>query len=201
MAMHNSISASVVEDIEYEAFSFTREEEKQFVKACQNSKYGDFYLILLYQGMRRGELLALETKDIDFTNNKLTISKSIDEKGNTTTPKTQSSIRTIPIFKNALKIFNKYKNKKNKLFEISRSPIQNEFQSIMNELKFEDFTIHSLRHTFITRWTEKGAPSKLIQKWVGHSNNNITEKVYTKINNDFETEFVSKFDTDFDTLF
>ena len=30
MAMHNSISASVVEDIEYEAFSFTREEEKEF---------------------------------------------------------------------------------------------------------------------------------------------------------------------------
>lgn len=181
--------------------AFNREEQKLFMQKCEQSKFGDFFLILLHQGMRKGELLALKRSDINFEQGTITINKSMSELGKETTPKTATSIRTIPIFKTTLPTLEKYKNTNGRLFECSKNPIQSEFTKIMKELNFENFTIHSLRHTFITRWTELGAPSKLIQKWVGHEDNKITEKVYTKINNDFETAFIKKFDTDFDTDF
>lgn len=181
--------------------AFNREEQRLFIEKCKQSKYGDFFLILLHQGMRRGELLALTRNDIDFEQKTITINKSINDLGKETTPKTKTSIRTIPIFSTTLPILEKYKDTNGRLFKCSKNPLQIEFTRIMNELNFENFKIHSLRHTFITRWTELGAPSKLIQKWVGHEDNNITEKVYTKINSDFETAFIRKFDTDFDTDF
>ena len=71
----------------------------------------------------------------------------------------------------------------------------------MKELNLKGFSMHSLRHTFITRLTEQGVASKLIQKWVGHSTNLITEKVYTHINSDFEQAMFKKIDTIFDTTF
>lgn len=181
--------------------ALNRQEQKLFIEKCKDSKYGDYFLLLLHQGMRRGELLALERNDINFENETITIDKCINELGKTTTPKTATSTRTIPIFKTSLQILSKYKNTKGRIFNITKNPVQNEFKKIMKELNLQEFTIHSLRHTFITRWTELGAPSKLIQKWVGHEDNKITEKVYTKINNDFETAFIKKFDTDFDTDF
>ena len=185
--------------------AFTREEQKKFIEECSNNKYKDFFLILLYEGLRCGELLALEGKDIDLKNNKITINKTLNDLGKISTPKTKSSYREIPIFENAKPILEKYVHTNERIFNVTHSPIFDAFKSITNKLKLNDFTVHSLRHTFITRWTENGAPSKLIQKWVGHSTNIITEKVYTKINNDFEQSFIKEkqrnFDTDFDTDF
>ena len=169
-------------------------EEFNFVNICKQNQYGDFFLILLYQGFRRGELLALENTDIDFNKKTISITKAINELGKISTPKTQNSIREVPIFKDTLPILLKYKNIKGRLFNFTKEPIQNAFVKIMKELNLTGFTIHSLRHTFVTRWTERGANSKLIQKWVGHGSNIITENIYTKINKDFEKKFLSEKD-------
>ena len=195
--------------IKKQSKAFTREEQKLFVKECNQSKYGNCFLILLYQGFRIGELLALNFTDINLKKNVISISKTINDLGNTSTPKTQSSIREVPIFNETRKILNKLNNSTNKIFDYKLNACEKEFKRIVKRLNLEDFTIHSLRHTFVTRWIELGAPTKLVQKWVGHSTNNITEQVYTQINNDFENDFIQKkqddfnicFDTDFDTEF
>lgn len=192
-----------------ESKAFTREEQSKFLKFLTDSPLKDYFTVLLFQGMRRNELLALNTEDIDFDKKTINICKSINEKNVITSPKTDTSNRIMPLFNESAEILVKYKSKKGRIFNYGRNKVQNEFSKIVEKCNFDGFTIHSLRHTFITRWTEIGAPSKLIQKWVGHSDNKITEKVYTKINSDYENslvaqkqeEFTKNFDTHFDTLF
>lgn len=195
--------------IKKQSKAFSREEQAKFILACQNEKYGDYFLILLYQGMRSGELSALEINDIDFSKNQITINKTLNDNTKITSPKTQSSIRTIPLFNQAKSILEKYKSVKGRIFKSANDALQRNFHKILNKINLNDFTIHSLRHTFVTRWAEIGVSSKLIQKWVGHSSNSITEKIYTQINSDFENaevlkkqdDFNKNFDTDFDTDF
>lgn len=84
--------------------SFTVEEQKLFLKELekQYNKYTNIFYIAIFTGMRIGEILALEKKDIDF-NNKIihitkTLTKDVNDKviiGDTT--KTYSGTRDIPI--------------------------------------------------------------------------------------------------------
>ena len=79
-------------------------------------------LLPLYSGIRIGELCALQWKDIDFKNNKLIISKTVqriyikDKDKNIskviiTSPKTKNANREIPINKDFIEILkNYYKN-------------------------------------------------------------------------------------------
>lgn len=54
------------------------------------------------------------------------------------------------------------------------------------------FTIHSLRHTYATRCAENNVSRHVTQKWVGHSTPDMTENVYTHVNDDFEKEEIAK---------
>ena len=209
------IKENVLENIERpkhvkkQSNAFNREQQNKFINVCKTSKYGDFFLLLLYQGLRSGELSALEGSDINIEKRYINVNKTLNEKGHINLPKTSTSIRKVPIFDYSIDILKKYKDVKGRIFKVSNTPLQKEFRCIMKSINLSGFTIHSLRHTFITRWAEMGAASKLIQKWVGHSTNIITEKVYTKINSDFENaqmlekqrDFNNSFDTDFDTDF
>lgn len=56
--------------------------------------------LAVYTGMRKGELLALQWQDIDFTEDKIRVSKavtSVDGKQFLKTPKSKKSIRTVSI--------------------------------------------------------------------------------------------------------
>ena len=81
------------------------------------------FLISLYSGIRIGELCALQWKDIDFKNNKLMISKTIQRvyikdkdksisKVIITTPKTKNANREIPINKDFIELLKPLKTDK-----------------------------------------------------------------------------------------
>ena len=59
-----------------------------------------FFLLAVYGGMRRGEILALEWSDLDFTQRSVSITKSttiVDGKPLTKGPKTRSSVRVVSV--------------------------------------------------------------------------------------------------------
>lgn len=68
--------------------------------AAGNVKFGDFVLFLMSTGMRRGEALAVQWRDINFETGMISVSKSAYLGGarNTLhTPKTESGTREVPI--------------------------------------------------------------------------------------------------------
>lgn len=83
---------------------YSLEEAKQLLAAIEQKAPADyklFYHLLAYCGMRRGEALGLEYKDIDFEHSVLTINRTSNYHSGygtyTDTPKTKSSYRTLYI--------------------------------------------------------------------------------------------------------
>lgn len=179
-----------------ETKAFTREEQKIFTENCKNNKYGLFYLLCLYQGLRRGECLALTYKDFDIKNKTLSITKSINEKTKQTNVKNKHSIRTMPLFKNTIELIKGFNLKSSeRIFNVSTKPLHENFKKILKEIKIRDFKIHELRHTFITRCKERDIPEFIIQKWVGHEiGSKVTSKTYTHLNEDTNLLYYNKLD-------
>lgn len=137
--------------------AFTVDEQKAFINVLQNENYKNIFTILLYSGMRVGELLALTKNDIDIENNIIHITKTITKDkndkvivGNTT--KTYNSMRDIPItilFKdNMLESINNYiPNENNLIFchingnIIAPSTINTQFKKICKNANIKVLTV------------------------------------------------------------
>lgn len=186
--------------IKEKGIALTIEEQKIFINVCKNYKYGDIFLITLFQGLRIGETLALTGKDINLDKNELRINKSYSVNGKFDTTKNEQSNRIMPIFNNSINILNKYKNyEDNRLFNISYNVPQKHLKKIIKEInnsqnKIRDISLHDLRHTFITNCKNKEIPEHIIQSWVGHTiGSQVTSKVYTHINQEDTMKYLEKY--------
>ena len=175
--------------------AFTREQEKRFVVACETNYRGLAFLIGLYCGLRRGELLALTTDDINLKDRYIVVNKQMQE-GKTVPPKTEAGIRNVPILGNLYPYLKDIDfSKHDRLFPIKEHALREHFQNALKASGLDGmgFTIHSLRHTYATRCAENDVSCYVTQKWVGHSTPDMTQSVYTHVNEDFEKEEIAKF--------
>lgn len=160
--------------------AISNEDEKQFENYLIKEKL-DMFLICLYQGLRKGEMLALTINDFNFQNNTISITKSLNSQDKIDTTKNEYSVRTIPLFDKTKELMKKYINKKGRVFEYSYKQSTHIFEKFIKKyFKGKKYTAHSLRHTFITRCQEANIPLHIIQKWVGHNiGSKVTNQVYT----------------------
>lgn len=168
--------------------------EKYILEKEKHYHYG--ILISLYTGLRLGELLALKWQNIDFKNKilkiSLTISKCLENHKQIsleTTPKTNSSIREIPLTAGLIKILKELKtesceyvisNKNGQ--KVDYRTYQKSFENLLKRLNIKHYGFHSLRHTFATRLLENGVDIKTISELMGHSSPTITLNRYVHTN-------------------
>ncbi len=87
--------------------ALTEAEEKVVLRLGREHPYGLMLLLLYYTGARRGEMLALQWRDIDFKNSKITINKDVDfVTGKIGDPKSKYAYRDIPMPKALSDILN-----------------------------------------------------------------------------------------------
>ena len=152
-------------------------------------------LLCLQTGLRLGEICGLQWKDIDFNNQTVSISRTLQRiyikennrsysKTVTTIPKTRNSFRTIPVssdFLDAVKSL--YKSPDYHFITNSEKYIEPHsyryyYKKILKHLKIQPLPFHSLRHTFATQAVELGIDCKTISEILGHSNVNTTLNLY-----------------------
>ena len=80
---------------------------------------------------------------------------------------------------------------------IGRGSVSSELAKVIDKIRsdgypIEEFTFHSLRHTFATRWIENGIALKTIQSILGHSQYFITADLYSHVLYDYKTEELNK---------
>lgn len=173
-----------------ETKAFTVEEEKAFVETAMARRYYTL-LLCLYEGLRIGEAIALTQEDIH--EHTISITKSKNKNSETTTPKSKTSIREIPIFARCKKLLQVY----TPTTSSTKTEILH-FHTIMDDLGYTGFSTRSLRHTFATRAMEAGIEPKVVQKWLGHSSVDITMKIYTHIKEVFENTSANKLNSYFE---
>ena len=201
------------------------------VKACVNLEFGLFAYMLIYTGLRRGELLALTNDDIDLQSNVIHVRKGVtfQEGGKpvVAAPKTATSVRDIPILKplrdHIPTQFNGY------LFSLDggKTPLSSaEFfrlwrsycraaglydygqycsteggKTRMIQYKRCTLSPHQLRHEFATICFDAGLDPLDAADLLGHSSDRTTREVYTHIKESRKEKTIQKLSDYVDTAY
>ncbi len=175
---------------------YTYDEFKLFISNESDILYKSLYEVLYYCGLRRGELKGLTWKNIDFKNKTLRVNKNVISyidgfKYKVITPKTKSSIRTIPLpdvlIKDLMVLYGKVKVETN--FSVdwfvfgTQTPISNEKIRIRkNKLciksNLRQIRIHDFRHSCASLLINNGASINLVAKYLGHARVEETLNTY-----------------------
>ncbi|MBP3856662.1 MAG: site-specific integrase, partial [Ruminiclostridium sp.] len=150
--------------------------------------------VCLYTGIRIGELCAMQWKDIDLEKRTLTVKKTIQRiqtPDNTkrtklviTEPKSQSSIRIIPIPECLAEKLGSYVgNEDDYILSGTSKPVeprtmQNRFARILKNANLPSLHFHSLRHAFATKCIALGFDVKTLSEILGHSSIELTLNRY-----------------------
>ncbi len=177
---------------------FTNKETKILELYLINNldKYKLGVLLTLNTGLRLGEICGLKWSDFDFKQESFTVQRTIQriksEKSSnisqliSNTPKTNNSMRIIPIPSFLLKILEDYSNKSTDDFVfkgrnhdfIDPRTYQYKFKSYLESCNLPQKNFHALRHTFATRCMEAGVDPKTLSEILGHSNISTTMNIY-----------------------
>ena len=161
-----------------------------------------------YTGLRIGELCALQWKDIDFEKRILTVRKTLQRircrKGGKRTriiitdPKSESSVRTIPIPDFLISFLLEFKTKA-EAFVISGKDkpveprtVQYRFAAVLKNVKLPSVHFHSLRHSFATACIDLGFDVKALSELLGHSSVEITLNRYVHSSFEKKTEYMNR---------
>lgn len=152
-------------------------------------------LLCLSTGIRLGELCALRWDDISLSSKELHIRRTMQRirdasgvqsrtKIVITSPKSGSSIRTIPLPDSICSRLRPFYQGDAFLLTGDRErfveprTMQNRFKGVLEKCGIANANFHALRHTFATRCVEAGFDAKCLSVILGHSNVNITFNRY-----------------------
>jgi len=127
-------------------------------------------VIAVNTGMRRGEILSLKWKNINFIKGYIEIEDSKSGESRKV-PMNSIVFETLKrMDKKHRYVFYNPKTKKN-IVEIKRS-----FNTARKKAGLKKVRFHDLRHTAATRMCELGVPLKVVSKILGHSTIKMTER-------------------------
>lgn len=182
------------------------------VDHMNNKNFG--ILLSMYTGIRLGELSALQWSDIDLGERVLKINKTMlriqdnfsehhsnKTKVIITPPKSEDSVRSIPIPQFILNIIYKMQRRPDAYILTGRNDsfieprnMQYYFKSVLKKCNIRDVNFHILRHTFATRCVENGFEIKSLSEILGHSNVKITLERYVHSSMDLKRKNMDKLD-------
>ena len=169
-------------------------------------------------GMRIGELLAIQSEKIDFNNKKLTIDGTIlwerngNEYGFKDTTKNEASYRTISITSRSVEILNeviaeieklkqweeRYQDRGFLFTDVKGNPVNKStanrcLQAGAKAAGIEKHvTTHTLRHTHISLLSQLGVSLRAIMDRVGHSDHKTTLQIYSHVTEKMDKDMMMK---------
>lgn len=172
-----------------------KEELTVFLEETKKCDCYEFYYLELTTGMRLGEICALEWGDLDIENKTISVNKSVRREGSKiviNTPKTKSSIRTIKLCDECVRLLIKLKEKQLiKSKYIFPSPITGELRDtaavtrklhrIQDHAGLPRIRFHDLRHSFATLSLEQGIDIKTVSHMLGHTDAGFTMNTYMHV--------------------
>lgn len=142
--------------------------------------------LLLYTGMRIDELLSIETENVDLEK-RIMVGGLKTEAGKN---------RKIPIHKDILPIIEELYNKGYKYLLTNGKGRKIQYNNYLKEWHTDEvrtqYTPHYTRHTFVSRAIKLNLDRSVLQKIVGHANQDVTAH-YTHLDNEQLLNFIDSF--------
>lgn len=155
---------------------FTKKEIKKLWDVVDSNEYISVILILIYTGLRIGELLELEKKDVHMDERWFYVKES----------KTDAGIRNVPISNKVIPFFEHWMKKDCEFLVCTSEGNPFEYRNyydsywtpLMEQMNMSHRP-HDTRHTCVSLLTEAKVDARFIKKIVGHKGQGVTETVYT----------------------
>jgi integrase len=206
----------------YEIQPLNSEQIQQFLTAARGHRLEALFVLALATGMRRGELLALKWRDINFAAGTLQVRRilthmpaKLNGKGGyvEAEPKTEKSRRSIALASFALEQLKQHRVrqveeelkagvawKDNDLVfsstvggHLHTSRILfAQFKQLLKKAGLPDIRFHDLRHSSATMLLSLGVHPKVVQEILGHSQISMTMDIYSHVLPTMQREAMSK---------
>lgn len=194
--------------IQEEAAYLDIEDAKKILNRLQEAppKYRNAIIFDLLSGLRRGELLGLPWRNVDFGNEIIRINQAlyyVKEHGlMLDTPKSEKSGRFLRLSRSAFAILREqqawqqqqeqllgdaWKNDKGFVFTNEEgNPIHPDtltgwFADLCETAGYPDIHLHSLRHTYASLMITEGTPLVVVSKRMGHAQVSTTSNIYSHV--------------------
>jgi integrase len=134
-------------------------------------------------GLRMGEVLALEARDVDLATSRLFVRHAMS--GNEVLPPKSGDERVVPLFPELAEVLrgamkSKLPRARVIINERGRTPkrtaVLARFKVLLVKLGVEPRSFHSLRHSFVTQLIRRGASVEAVRLLAGHSSLKVTER-------------------------
>lgn len=176
-------------------------EVERLLKAAEGDIYYPVYYTALSTGMRRGELMALQWRDIDLPTMQITVSKTLEErtghKAQFKIPKTKLSKRTIRMTPGLAIYLGKYLEAQTDAFNKLGKPLTGDsmvfndegeflngctvghaFNRLTKLTGFNGLRFHDMRHTFALLMLNRGVNPLIVSRCLGHASVGFTLDTY-----------------------
>lgn len=212
----------------------TRDEQIRLMQGSYQHRYGVFIRLVLFTGLRIGELLGTRWEDIDFHSGILHVRRTLNRLNKVKksiipgeakteiviqTPKSQNSIRSIPLLPSIIADLQNWRSVQQQdralagdAYRESGFIVTNELGGFIEPRTFKDyynqilelsglrhFTFHALRHTFASRAMEQGMDPKTLSIILGHYSVSFTLDTYAHVLDDHKREGMSLMDELYNT--
>lgn len=164
-------------------------EDEAKVKASADVWLFPYFAIM--SGMRKGEILALQWKDIHFDESYIDVTKSVEHIGDRPRikkPKTAAGVRVVPLLDPLKEKLLAIKDRRADGYIFSDTNGDTPLTDSRYATLYKHFqadtgvtcTAHQLRHSFATVAFECGIPVKSVQEILGHKQLSTTMDIYTE---------------------
>ena len=188
----------------------TREEMQRFMAQAKADGYFELFLLELCTGMRRGEIVALQWDDLNMQTGELHICRqatTVHGNIHICAPKTKSSIRTVILPPDIVKILAEYKKRVNSRWMFP-SPVKEDapyhpsavrkvLDRTLERAECKHIRFHDLRHTFATTALANGMDVKTLSAIIGHISSETTLNIYTHITDNMQRSAANKIEQGF----
>ena len=200
---------------------YNKEELQHFLDCIKSdgfARWHALFRLLAFSGMRKGEALALEWKDIDFNQSTVTVNKTLARGENNKliiqSPKTKTSFRTVSVDPGTMQLLKEWRkeqatdflklgfntmnpsqvvftNYKNDYMQLAS--VTNRINKIIKKHDLKVITVHGLRHTHCSLLFEAGASIQEVKERLGHSDIQTTLNIYTHVTEKAKEGMAEKF--------
>jgi integrase len=178
----------------------TQDQMRSLLDAARADKLEALYVLAITTGMRQGELLGLQWKDIDLEEGTLRVNRSVYE-GVVSPPKTNAGRRTIRLSKLAIATLRNHrvKSAKSRISEwvfpnakgttIGHQNLHNRsWKPLLRRAGLpHSVRFHDMRHSCISLLLARGVPIKVVSEMAGHADVSITLSVYGHVLPDMQS--------------
>ena len=191
--------------LERHEMDFLTPEEIRRLIAHSREPYATLIYLAIFTGLRRGELLALQWRDVDWNRQKLRIRRTL-YRGKFTKPKTPNAVRDVDLSPRPLEML--------RLSQVMYPPLASDlvfrtrddhpldpdnlvkrvFQPTLARAGIRLVRFYDLRHTYATLLINQGANLKYISRQMGHASVQITLDRYGHLLPDTGREEMQKLD-------